>query len=207
MTVADPEELRRVAERVLDEAEFREAEPGVGERIVDRIGELIGELFGLLGGGGAGGLVGWALIGVAIGGLVWLVVRLVPDARPGSSGSSGVARPGATIDVAEDRDPESWDAEAEQHEAAGRWDDALRARYRSLVARLARRGAVRDAPAVTTGEHRSAVDRLEDQPPVQAEVFASTADRFDEVWYGGASAERDDVERTRRLADEVDRGG
>ena len=205
MTVTDPDELRRIAERVLDEPEFREVEPGLGQRIVDRIGELFGELFELLGGGGAGGIIGWALIGAAVGGLVWLVVRLVPEARAGSSRSTVVARPGATVDVAQDRDPGSWDAEAAEHEAAGRWDDALRARYRSVVARLARTGTLRDAPAVTTGEHRSGVQG-DQRVPVEAEAFVATSDRFDEVWYGGASASRDDVDRTRRLADEVDRG-
>ncbi len=205
MTVADPDELRRVAERVLDEPEFREAEPGLAERVVDRVGELIAELVELLGGGGAGGLLGWALIVAAIGGLVWLVVRLVPEARGGSFRPGAAVRPGATVDIAEDRDPGSWDIEAEQHEAAGRWDDALRARYRSVVARLARRGALRDAPAVTTGEHRAGVGRV-DRAPVEPEVFAANADRFDEVWYGGAAASRDDVDRVRRLADEVDHG-
>ncbi|MEM8905914.1 MAG: DUF4129 domain-containing protein [Actinomycetota bacterium] len=205
MTVADPDELRRVAERVLEGSEFREPEPSLVQRVLDAIGDLLGELLEGVGDGGAGTFIGVALVAASIGALVWLVVRLVPDVRAARLGAAGGGtRHRPTVEVAEQRSPDSWDDEAAGHEAAGRWDEALRARYRAVVARLARRGAVRDAPDATTGEHRSGVDRDDRRAPVDAGAFASSADRFDEVWYGGSSASPDDVDRARRLAEEVD---
>ncbi|MEO1063290.1 MAG: DUF4129 domain-containing protein [Actinomycetota bacterium] len=207
MSAVDPDELRGVAERVLSDPEFRPNEPSLPERVLDRLGELLGELFELLAGGGAGSVVGWVLIGAALGGLVWLVVRLVPAARAGNPLRQVTAGRQPTVDIEAARTATAWDEEAEALEAAGRWDEALRARYRAVVARLARRGAVRDAPAVTTGEHREGLGADTARRPLDAEEFAASADRFDEVWYGGAEATRDDVDRTRRLAQEVDRAG
>ena len=47
-----------------------------------------------------------------------------------------------------------WRAEAAAHDAAGRWREALRCRYRALVAELAGRGLVEEIPGRTSGEYR-----------------------------------------------------
>jgi hypothetical protein len=169
------------------EAAYRgvlQVDPGLVERIRRWIGELIQNLLArLFSFQGAGSVVAWiVLAGLAIL-AVWLVrrLRLVPETAMEASGG-GVAR----VD---------WIARAEDAFRAGDLHGAVHAFYRGLISALSGRGLLIDAPGLTAGECRSTVRA------VRPDLFDAVADAtgtFEEVAYGGAVPEADDVDRLRR---------
>ena len=108
--------------------------------------------------------------------------------------------PAARVRTGRGRTAEEWRAEATQHEAAGRWRDALRCRYRALVAELAGNGLLDDVPGKTTGEERADIARA---VPDASPPFADATLLFDEVWYGDVAAGPEDAERLRALSESV----
>jgi len=192
---ASPEEARRAAEEILERPEFDEPPESFLEKafdwVADRLGDLLGNLFS---GGGSSG-VSWLFLLVLVGVvafLVWRVIRTIQSTPRG----------GEAFTIATDvgRPPTDWDAEAAEHERAGRWRDALRCRHRALVARLARRGVVEEIPGRTAGEYRLEVKRA--APDVDPE-FSEATQLFEVVWYGGRDAGPPEGERFRALADRV----
>jgi hypothetical protein len=167
------DDVRRLARTVLSRPEFAGPPPSLPARARDWIVARVAELLGALFGGTGPSRAGWvALAAVAVGALV--VVRRL---RRGLTADPAVA---AATD-GRPKDAAAWRAEAAAHEAAGAWREALRCRYRALVAELAARGVVDDAPGRTTGEERSAVVRA---VPGAAGAFGEIADLFDGAWYG-----------------------
>ena len=98
------------------------------------------------------------------------------------------------------RPPSEWLAAAAAHEACGEWNDAVRCRYRALVAELAVRGLLEEVPGRTSGEYRRL---LADALPVGAPPFSTASDVFDRAWYGFRSADAVDAETVRTAADTV----
>jgi hypothetical protein len=74
-----------------------------------------------------------------------------------------------------------WRAEAARHERDRRWRDALRCRYRALVADLAWRGLVEEVPYRTAGEYR---DLMGARAPAAAGDFNGATELFEDAWYG-----------------------
>lgn len=96
-----------------------------------------------------------------------------------------------------------WDRVAEEALARGDLDGAVRARFRALLAALAARGVIPDAPSLTAGECRRAVAaHLPDAYP----AVARAASIFESTVYGRAPANLGEVdavaeaERTVRAA-------
>ena len=194
---ADPEEVRRGADEILARPEFQEPPRSLYQRALDWIGDRIADAVGALISGGTGAVVAWVLLALAVLAVTVLVVRAVQrDRRRKAEGA------GPTVGVGHDerRPAEAWAAEADRLEAEGRWREALRCRYRSLVAGLARRGVVEEVPGRTAGEYRTLVAQA--RPPV-AEPFAGATDLFERAWYGSAETGPDDSTAFRRLADRV----
>ncbi|MDR5683334.1 MAG: DUF4129 domain-containing protein [Armatimonadota bacterium] len=100
----------------------------------------------------------------------------------------------------EDGDPEVARAAAAALAAAGRYRDAVRARYRAMLAELERRGALPPCPARTNWE-AVAVLRTE---PVGAPLWEATT-VFERVWYGMAQAGPETYAQADRLCDAVER--
>jgi hypothetical protein len=98
------------------------------------------------------------------------------------------------------RSAEDWRSDAALHEAAGRWRDALRCRYRALVAELAGNGLLDDLPGKTTGEERADISIA---APAASPSFSEATELFDDVWYGDAPTGPDDAARFRSLSDRV----
>ncbi len=96
--------------------------------------------------------------------------------------------------------PADWLAEAAACEARGDWQAALRARYRALVAELARRGLVDEIPGRTTGEYRAEVAA---NLPLAAPEFSNATDLFELAVYGHAPTGPEDASRVRQLSDRV----
>jgi hypothetical protein len=183
------EAVRDAADRILARPEFDEDRGTLLERardwVIDRLDDLLGELAG----GSGGELVGWAVVVVLTVAAVVFAVRLTRGTRR----DPGVAAGRALVPR---RTAAEWRAEAEAHEAGGRWRPALRCRYRALVADLAARGLVEEVPGRTTGEYRRQVDVA---VPGVAPAFDGTTDLFERAWYGGRETGADDAARFRDL--------
>jgi len=156
----------------------------VFQAIVQRVGSVIAS---------AGNAIAWVVliaIGV-IGGLTLFRARLVPD-RVSRAGRAGRAGQGVV----------DWAARAEEAVRAGDLHEAVRALYLALLAVLAGRGIIADAPALTAGEARFAVQRSR---PSLLPVIARATESYERVVYGGATPEPRDVERLREAAAEARR--
>ena len=117
--------------------------------------------------------------------------RLVPD-RVSSAGRADRGGSG----------PVDWAARAEEALRAGDLHEAVRTMYLALLATLAGRGIVADAPALTAGEARFAVQR---RRPALFPAIARATDAYERVIYGGAVPDERDVEHLRDAAAEARR--
>lgn len=191
--VRDPQQVREVVREVLSRPEFRPPQRSLTERLFDWVLELIGRLLAALGGSGAGGIVGLILLALVLAGVGVLAARfsrgLTPSPEVAAAVPGGRRRPAA-----------EWRAEAEAHERAGAWREAVRSRYRALVADLAARGLVEEVPGRTAGEYRRQVGRA---LPEAATDFAGATELFEVAWYGRSSTGAGDAAHLRDLADRV----
>jgi hypothetical protein len=191
------DEVRRGADEILSRPEFQEPARSLYERVLDWIGARIADALGAFLGGGAGAVVAWVVLVALVLAVAYLVARaLQRDRRVARGDGDGVA-----VETDVRRAPADWEAEAARHEAEGRWRDALRCRYRALVAGLARRGVVDEVPGRTSGEYRLLVGRAR---PQAAEPFAGATDLFERAWYGGEDPGPDAASDFRALAGAVE---
>ena len=142
--------------------------------LLDRIAELLDRAAGT-------SPLGWfGLLGVAV--LVALVVVAVRR-RTGSLGRAGsdvLLLDGSTADAVAHR------ADAERFAAAGAYAEAVRSRLRAIVRELEDRGLVDARPGRTADEvARDAGRRL----PSAASDLRLGARIFDDIWYGGRTAD------------------
>lgn len=187
-----PGDARRLADEVLADPVYRQSEPFL-DRALRVVAEAFGRVLGQLTTGGAGSIVAWLILAVAVLALVWLV-------RAGLGPLPRFARPhpleATIVDTAVDeRDGAAWRAEAERLAAARQWDEAIRARYRGVVADLVAAGTLDAVAGTTPGEHRRRL--LADGVP-GADAFAALTDLFELVWYGPVDAGPDDLDTFRR---------
>ena len=115
--------------------------------------------------------------------------RLVPD-RAASSGAQG-RRHDRSVD---------WAARADEALRAGDLHEAVRASYLALLAVLAGRGIVANAPALTAGEARFAVRRAR---PGLFPAIARATESYERVIYGGETPDRADVDHLREATAEA----
>lgn len=181
----DPDGVRRAVEEILARSEFRD-DRSLQQRVLDWVFEQVERVLSLVFGGG-GTLSAWIVVAVLTVVAVVLALRVVAGMRrdpAGSLGAGDVGRPAV-----------DWEAEAAGHEAAGRWREAVRCRYRGVVADLAARGIVDEVPGRTAGAYRRAVAAAS---PDVAEPFDEVTGIFEATWYGGRDA---GPEESSRLAD------
>ncbi len=191
--VRDPQQVREVTREVLSRPEFRAPERSLLERVIDWVLEMIGRLLAALGGSGAGGIVGLVLLGLILLGVGVLAARFSRGLTPSPEVAAAVA--GGRL-----RSAVEWRAEAEAHERAGAWREAVRSRYRALVADLALRGVVEEVPGRTAGEYRREVDQA---LPDAAGDFAGATELFEVAWYGRADTGAQQAAYLRDLSDRV----
>ena len=191
--VRDPERVREAVREVLSRPEFRPPERSLLQRAVDWVLELIGRLLGALAGSGAGGIVGLLLLALVLVGVGVLAARFSRGLTPSPELAAAVAQ-GRRRSAAE------WRAEAEALERAGAWREAVRSRYRALVADLAARGLVEEVPGRTAGEYRRAVRRA---VPAAATDFAGATELFEVAWYGRADTGAREAAHLRDLSDRI----
>jgi hypothetical protein len=195
---AGADEIRRAADEILARREFQEPPRSLYQRAIDWVGDRIGDVLGALVDGGVASVVAWIVLLAAVAVLGYLVVRAVQSdrrrRRPDAAGSA------LDVEVDERRPPAAWDAEAARLETEGNWRGALRCRYRSLIASLARDGVIDEVPGRTAGEYRLVVGQAR---PAVADPFAGATDLFERAWYGNEDTGPEAASSFRRLADRV----
>jgi len=187
-------DARNAARDVLSRPEFHRPGPSIIERIERWVSDAIGRVLDAISGVAGGGLIASVILIAAVALAVMMVLRFSRGVQ------TDVARPAARVRTGRGRTAEDWDAEAAQHEAAGRWRDALRCRYRALVAELAGNGLLDDVPGKTTGEERAEIRRA---APAASDAFTEATGLFDDAWYGDAPTGPDETGRLRSLSDSV----
>lgn len=190
----DGREVGEQIDRILVRPEFREPPEPLLNRILGWVGEQISRVVGALAGGGRGALVAWALLIAGAVALGLVLYRIAASSRV----DRRVRPPGAADQVG--RPPEDWRAEAAAHEARGEWRQALRCRYRALVADLAARGLVDEVPGRTAGEYRREVAT---NLPAASDAFGGATQLFELAWYGHRPTDADEIDRFRSLSEQV----
>jgi hypothetical protein len=189
------EEARRAVTDVLSRPEYADLEPNAFERARDALLEAIGRALDALAGTGAGTAVGYvalAFLTFIVGLLAWRLLRgLRPDVGVDGPLSGDVGRSW-----------EEWAAEAEAHEQAGRFRDAVRCRYRALIAALASGGLLDEVPGRTAGEYLAAAHA---DVPAAAEPFATATRVFEAAWYGPGEVSATDAAEAREAAEQTAR--
>jgi hypothetical protein len=189
----DPQQVRELADDVLERDEFQPPERSLLERFVDWLQDLLddgdGRSDGTEGRPGTGGsspvgVVLLVLAVVAVGSLAHHLLRRPRRRRDDDADPE--------IELESPRAPRQWLADAERAEAEGRWKDGLRCRFRALVEQLVEEGVVPEVAGRTSGELRADVRAV--APPAAA-AFAEAAELFDRAWYGDLPTGPEEVRR------------
>ncbi len=202
MILQPPAPVTDDVRRVMSDGAY-DYSPSLPDRILERIGDfldgLVGPTFGGAGGafgGGVGGVLAWLLILAAVVAVVVVVVVVlrsrVRRERP--------ERDDAQVEVEHRRPAGEWASEAAAHEAAGRWAEAVRARYRELVRTLVDRRQLPDVPGLTTRELRV---ELAGTTPTASVPFDEASTVFELAWYALVPTGPEDLARLRRSAAEA----
>jgi hypothetical protein len=168
------EEVRQLADEIVSRPEFATPQPTLIERAINEVEKQIGKLLNAVADGGAGSVVGLVLLAGVIGVIVWLSIRY------GRTVEVDRRLAGVTVEGVSRRSPAEWRAEAEEHEAAGDWKEALRCRYRALVGDLVAEGLLDDTAGRTTGELAA---ELRARAPVRATDFDAATQLFELAFY------------------------
>jgi hypothetical protein len=171
-------EAAQLAREELAKEVYRDAGPGLVERLVrwllGKAGGLLDDVAGVSPGGYAGLVVVLLLVVVAI-----VAVRL----KIGPLGRQ-VAREEALF-TGRARSAAEHRAAADAHAAAGKWADAVRERLRAVVRSLEERAVLDERPGRTADEAASDAGLA---LPSCADDLRRAARLFDEIWYGGRPA-------------------
>lgn len=173
------EAAQEAAREELRRREYTAAQPPLLLRAVGRVLREVGELLDRAAGAAPGGRLGLLALVLLLGLFVAVVLsRVGPLARrtPGQPLFEG----STTLSAAEHR------SLAESAAQEGRFADAVRERLRAVVRTLEARGALDPRPGRTAGEVArdggAAIPALTDD-------LRQAALLFDEIWYGGRTAD------------------
>ncbi|MFE7134604.1 DUF4129 domain-containing protein [Streptomyces sp. NPDC057638] len=187
---------REAAERELSKPMYQEHEPHLLQRASDAFWDWIDDLFTAVSGAAPGGFIGIAvtllIIAALIGALWWRLgtpQRLQGPARD-------VLFDGHSRTAAQHR------ATAEAHAAALRWNPAVQERMRAIVRALEERALLDHRPGRTADEAAAEASLL---LPGHAEALQAAARAFDDITYGGRTADTATYGRLRDLDGALER--
>jgi len=172
------DEAAQLAREELAKQIYRDAGPGLVERLVrwllEQAGRLLDGAAGVSPGGYAGLVVVLLLVAAAV-----VAVRLKVGPLGRRAAREEALFVGRTRTAAQHR------AAADAHAAAGEWAEAVRERLRAVVRSLEERAVLDERPGRTADEAAAEAGRA---LPSCAAGLRSAAVLFDEVWYGGRPA-------------------
>ncbi|MFF5705351.1 DUF4129 domain-containing protein [Streptomyces sp. NPDC012794] len=183
------EAAREAAERELAEPAYHQEEPGLLERALDRFWEWLGDVLDGASGVAPGGWAGLLAIAVV---LVLLIAALWWRLGTPRRTATG---PGTLFDEGP-RSASDHRTAADAHAAAGRWNEAVQERMRAVVRSLEERTLLDPRPGRTADEAAAEAAR---SLPEHAAALRSAARAFDDVTYGGRTADPDAYARLRTL--------
>ncbi|RII19880.1 hypothetical protein DSC45_07705 [Streptomyces sp. YIM 130001] len=186
---------REAAERELSRPRYHENDPSLFQRALNRFWDWVGDLFDAASGatpGGGLGLVVILLVAVALLALLWW--RLGRPERTGTPSSALFDERPRT--AAEHR------AAAEAHATDGRWSQAVQERMRALVRSLEERALLDPRPGRTADEAATEAGR---SLPAHAARLVAAARDFDDITYGGRTADETAYRRMTELDGDVER--
>ncbi|MEU7009613.1 DUF4129 domain-containing protein [Streptomyces sp. NPDC046332] len=186
---------REAAERELSKPMYHENDPSLLERGLDRFLKWVGGFFDAASGATPGGLLGLLAIVVVVlalvGALWW---RLGTPQRTPATGDS----------LFDDgpRTAEEHRAAAALHATAGRWNQALQERMRAIVRSLEERTLIDPRPGRTADEAAAEAAR---SLPSHSDELRAAARSFDDVTYGGRTADELAYRRIEELDSALER--
>jgi len=182
---------------ILSRKEFRPRSKSLVERFANWVGDVLDRLFSPFSRPSVGSLsaLDWVATAVLAALVVVVVIRLTRTMRSGAGRRREPSAPLVTK-----RTARAWRREAEDHERTGAWRQALRCRYRALLAELIDRSVVADVAGRTAGEYRAEARR---RLPSLGEPFSGATDLFEAAWYGNEAVGPDEARRFQALADEA----
>ena len=186
----DRDAARRAAAEELSDPKYGDARPNILQQIGQWLGEQLEKLLNGLSSVVPGGIFGLLLILALL--IVLVVVVRLRTGKIARAASAGRAVFGATRKSADD-----YRHSAAEAASAGRYDDAVRDRFRAVVRALEER-ALLDARSGRTADEAAAEAGVL-LPNVAAELRQG-ARLFDDVHYGG----RDGTEAAYRALTELD---
>ncbi|GAA3380720.1 DUF4129 domain-containing protein [Streptomyces racemochromogenes] len=180
---------REAAERELAKPAYHQDEPGLLQRALDRFWDWLGDFLDRASGATPGGWAGLLTIAV----LVLLVIAALwwrlgtPRRTPTGTAALFDEGPRSAADHR---------TTADAHAAAGRWNEAIQERMRALVRALEERTLLDPRPGRTADE---AAAEAALSLPAHAAGLHAAARTFDDVTYGGRTADADAYARLRTL--------
>ncbi|GAA4917207.1 DUF4129 domain-containing protein [Streptomyces coeruleoprunus] len=186
---------REAAERELSKPMYREEKPNFLLRALNRFWEWVSDLFDSASSAAPGGALGLAVIALVV---VALIAALwwrlgTPHRTLGTADSLFEDGPRTATDHR---------ATAERHAAAGRWNQAVQERMRAVVRSLEERALLDPRPGRTADEAAAEAGRV--LPAHSAELRAA-AREFDDVTYGGRTADQAAYQRLKDLDTALER--
>ncbi|WP_309235256.1 DUF4129 domain-containing protein [Streptomyces sp. TRM64462] len=180
---------REAAERELSKPMYGKDEPNILIRALDRLWEWIGKLFDSASNATPGGLLGVLVIVLVV---VALIAALwwrlgTPRRIAGTSDSLFEDGPRTAADHR---------TAADRHAAAGRWNQAVQERMRAVVRDLEERTLLDPRPGRTADEAAAEAGRA---LPGHSDELRAAAREFDDVTYGGRTADQRAYQRLKDL--------
>lgn len=171
---------REAAKRELSKGAYHENDPNLLQRALDHVWDWFGDLLSAAAGaspGGPAGLVVLLLIVIALAAALWWRLG-VPQRGARPAGSLFEDGPRSTADHR---------TAAEAHAVTGRWNQAVQERMRAIVRSLEERTLLDPRPGRTADEAAAEAGRV---LPTHDTRLRAAARAFDDVTYGGRSADR-----------------
>ncbi|MFI8963659.1 DUF4129 domain-containing protein [Streptomyces sp. NPDC053493] len=187
---------QEAAERELSKPMYHENDPNLLQRGIDRFWDWVGDLFDSAAGAAPGGVVGLVtvvLVVLALAAALWW--RLGTPRRAPAVGQDSLFADGP-------RTADHHRSAAEHHASAGRWNQAVQERMRAIVRSLEERTLLDPRPGRTADEAAAEAGR---SLPAHADGLRTAARSFDDVTYGGRTADENAYRRIAQLDTALER--